>query len=578
LKPVLVTPRIDGAGGRAWSRRDFLSAISAAGFAQLFRPNLVLADRAATPIFSDVTAEAGITWRHFNGISPDRYLIETMGGGVALFDFDHDDWLDIFLVNGGETPRGKSEKPLQNALYRNLGNGKFVDVAADAGVGQVKNYGMGVAVADFDNDGNPDIFVTGFPKCTLYHNNGNGTFTDVTADAGLQNARRWASGAAWFDYDRDGFLDLVVCNYAELSFEGTPLKCEYLNVRTYCEQRAYKGMPLTLYHNNRNGTFTDVSHSSGFDQFVGRALGVVAVDFDNDGWPDLFVARDASPNLLLLNQHDGTFADAGLEAEIAYDRNGNARAGMGVDAGDVNGDGRPDVVVTNFNFEFHSLFLNHAGSPFEDWTRGSHLAGATRSDVGWGTHFLDYDNDGLLDLMIVNGHVIEMIEQLRAEVKYKEQPLLLHNSGNAVFENVSAQAGPAFSQAYLARGLAIGDWDNDGAPDAIFTCIGDRPVLLQNNVGRKNSWIGIRLVGVKSNRDAIGAKVTLRVADRKLVRWVTGGASYLSSHDKRVLFGLGNVSASHRMEIEILWPSGRTQTATALEINRYHQITEEVTK
>jgi hypothetical protein len=337
-------------------------------------------------------------------------------------------------------------------------------------------------------------------------------------------------------------------------------------------------MPLTLYHNNRNGTFTDVSHSSGFDQFVGRALGVVAVDFDNDGWPDLFVARDASPNLLLLNQHDGTFADAGLEAEIAYDRNGNARAGMGVDAGDVNGDGRPDVVVTNFNFEFHSLFLNHAGFPFEDWTRGSHLAGATRSDVGWGTHFLDYDNDGLLDLMIVNGHVIEMIEQLRAEVKYKEQPLLLHNSGNAVFENVSAQAGPAFSQAYLARGLAIGDWDNDGAPDAIFTCIGDRPVLLQNNVGRKNSWIGIRLVGVKSNRDAIGAKVTLRVADRKLVRWVTGGASYLSSHDKRVLFGLGNVSASHRMEIEILWPSGRTQTATALEINRYHQITEEVTK
>jgi hypothetical protein len=198
--------------------------------------------------------------------------------------------------------------------------------------------------------------------------------------------------------------------------------------------------------------------------------------------------------------------------------------------------------------------------------------------VGWGTHFLDYDNDGLLDLMIVNGHVIEMIEQLRAEVKYKEQPLLLHNSGNAVYEDVSSKAGPAFSQAYLARGLAIGDWDNDGAPDAIFTCIGDRPVLLQNNVGRKNSWIGIRLVGVKSNRDAIGAKVTLRVADRKLVRWVTGGASYLSSHDKRVLFGLGNVSASHRVEIEILWPSGRTQTATALEINRYHQITEEVTK
>ncbi len=575
-----VVPRVEipASPSGAWSRRDFLSAISATAVAQLFRPKLVCADRAAMPIFSDVTAEAGITWRQFNGLSPDRYLIETMGGGVGLFNFDDDGWLDIFLLNGGETPKGRSEKPLRTALYRNLGNGKFVDVAEDAGVSGVKNYGMGVAVADFDNDGHQDIFITGFPICTLYHNNGNGTFTDITADAGLPNSGRWASGAAWFDYDRDGFLDLVVCNYAELSFEGTPLKCEYLNVRTYCEQRAYKGMPLTIYHNNRNGTFTDVSRSSGLDRFVGRALGVVAVDFDDDGWPDLFVARDASPNLLLLNKHDGTFVDAGLEAEIAYDRNGNARAGMGVDAGDVNGDGRPDVVVTNFNFEFHSLFLNRAGFPFEDWTRSSGLAGPTRSDVGWGAHFLDYDNDGLLDLMIVNGHVIEMIEQLRAQVKYKEQPLLLHNSGNAIFEDVSSQAGPAFSQGYLARGLAIGDWDNDGAPDAIFTCIGDRPVLLRNNVGRKNSWVGIRLVGAKSNRDAIGAKLTLRVADRKLVRWVTGGASYLSSHDKRVLFGLGSLPASHPVDVEIVWPNGGTQVATSLEINRYQQITEQLTK
>src|SRR6185369_7146354 len=429
------------------SRRGFMSALSIAVLGQFLPARIYEGDTSASPIFSDVTAEAGLTWRHFNGFSADRHLIEAMGGGVGMVDFDNDGRLDIFLLNGGETPRGKSDRPLQNALYRNLGNGKFVDVAADAGLGKLKTYGMGVAIADFDNDGHQDIFITGFPNCLLYRNNGDGTFTDVTADAGLQNAGRWAAGAAWFDYDRDGFLDLVVCNYAELSFEGTPLKCEYLNVRTYCEQRAYKGMPLTLYHNNRDGTFTDVSHSSGFDQFVGRALGVVAVDFDNDGWPDLFVARDASPNLLLLNKHDGTFADVGLEAEIAYDRNGNARAGMGVDAADVDGDGLPDVVITNFNFEFHSLFLNRAEFPFEDATRASGLAGPTRPNVGWGAHFLDYDNDGRLDLMIVNGHVIEMIEQLRAEVKYKEQPLLLHNSGNAVFENVSAQAGPAFSQA-----------------------------------------------------------------------------------------------------------------------------------
>ena len=335
----------------SWSRRSFLSAISAAGIVQFFDPKLICAEAVDQPIFSDVTGEAGITWLQFNGYSPDRYLIETMGGGVGMFDFDNDGWLDIFLLNGGDTPRGKSDKPLRNALYRNLGNGKFIDVAADAGVSQVKHYGMGVAIADFDNDGHQDVFLTGFPNNTLYHNNGNGTFTDVTADAGLQNAGRWGSGAAWFDYDRDGFLDLVVCNYAELSFDVPGLKCEYLNVRTYCEQRAYNGMPLTLYHNNRNGTFTDVSHSSGLDRFVGRALGVVAVDFDDDGWPDLFVARDASPNLLLLNKHDGTFADAGLEAEIAYDRNGNARAGMGVDTADIDGDGRPDVVVTNFNFE-----------------------------------------------------------------------------------------------------------------------------------------------------------------------------------------------------------------------------------
>src|SRR6266576_6091723 len=390
LETKLLHSLQSGQSSAICSRRRFLHALFAAGVGQFFLPRLLAVEGRPNPIFSDVTDAAGIHWRHFNGFSPDRFLIETMGGGVGFFDFDDDGWLDIFLLNGGETPHGKSEKPLQNALYRNLGNGKFVDVAAETGVNRVKNYGMGVAVADFDNDGHQDIFITGFPNCTLYHNNGNGTFTDVTADAGLQNTGRWASSAAWFDYDRDGFLDLVVCNYAELSFEGVAPKCEYVNVRTYCEQRAYKGMPLTMYHNNRNGTFTDVSRSSGLDRFVGRALGVVAIDIDDDGWTDLFVARDASPNLLLLNKHDGTFADAGVEAEIAYDNNGNAKAGMGVDAGDINGDGRPDFVVTNFSFEYPSLFLSHAGLLFEDGARAARIAGATRFDVGWGVHFVDF--------------------------------------------------------------------------------------------------------------------------------------------------------------------------------------------
>jgi len=559
----------------AWSRRRFLSAISSAAAGSCLPLGLLAAATQSKAIFTEVTAEAGITWRQFNGFSPDRYLIETMGGGVGFVDFDQDGWLDIFLLNGGETPRGKSERPLRNALYHNLGNGKFVDCAAEAGVALVKNYGMGVAIADFDNDGHQDLFLTGFPNCTLYHNNGDGTFKDVTADAGLENAGKWAAGAAWFDYDRDGYLDLVVCNYVQFSFQGIPPRCEYGNVRTYCEQRGYVGMPLTLYHNNRNGTFTDVSKASGLDQFVGRALGVVAIDVDEDGWPDLFLTRDGSPNLLLLNKRNGTFVDAALEAEVAFDSAGNAKAGMGVDAGDANDDGHPDFVVTNFNYEFHSLFLNRGVFPFADGTRSSRLAALTKSYVGWGTHFLDYDNDGRLDLLIVNGHINEVIETAQPEMKYKEQPLLLHNSGNAVFTDVSSAAGPVFSRGYLARGLAIGDWNNDGAADAIFTCIGDRPVLLENHVGRTNSWIGIRLVGTKSNRDAIGAKLTLAVSNRKSTRWVTSGSSYLSSHDKRVLFGLGAMQADSQVDIEIQWPSGAMQTVRSLAINRYHQVVEE---
>ncbi|HMI52117.1 MAG TPA: CRTAC1 family protein [Candidatus Saccharimonadales bacterium] len=563
------------ATNRAWSRRQFLATISSAAAASCLPFDWRADGGESEAIFSDVTREAGMSWRQFNGFSPDRYLIETMGGGAGFFDFDDDGWLDIFLLNGGETPRGKSPTPLANALYRNLGNGKFVDCAAEAGVGQVKNYGMGLAIADFDNDGHQDIFATGFPNCTLYHNNGDGTFQDVTADAGLQNAGKWAAGAAWFDYDRDGYLDLVVCNYVQFSFAGIPPRCEYGNVRTYCEQRGYVGMPLTLYHNNRNGTFTDVSKASGLDQFVGRALGVVAIDVTGDGWPDLFITRDGSPNLLLLNQRNGTFVDAALAAEVAFDGAGNAKAGMGVDAGDANSDGHPDFVATNFNYEFHSLFLNRGNFPFEDATRSSRLAALTRSRVGWGAHFLDYDNDGLLDLLIVNGHINEVIETAQPEMKYKEQPLLLHNSGNAVFTDVSSAAGPAFSRGYLARGLAIGDWDNDGAADAIFTCIGDRPVLLRNNVGRSNSWIGIRLVGTKSNRDAMGAKLTLETGNRRLTRWVTGGSSYLSSHDRRVLFGLGRAKADSQVDVAIEWPSGASTTARSLEINRYHQIVEE---
>jgi enediyne biosynthesis protein E4 len=550
-----------------------LALICAVGFGSLLGDP---ARESSPEIFTDITEEAGISWRHFNGESEDRFLIEAMSGGVAFFDFDGDGLLDIFFVNGGETPRGKSSAPVRNALYHNLGNGKFEEVAERAGVSRVPFYGMGVAAADFDNDGFPDLFVTGYPSSALFHNNGDGTFTDVTEKAGLKNSGKWAASAAWFDYDRDGFLDLVVCNYARFTFDD-PKKCEYNGVRTYCEQKAYDGMPLSLYHNNGDGTFTDVSSQSGLAQFVGRALGVVSIDFNDDGWPDLFVARDAHSNLLLVNQRNGKFADLGLDAEVAYDPNGLAKAGMGVDTGDVNDDGWPDFVVTNFNDEYHSLFLNPGSFPFEDSTVRSHLAGYTRPFVGWGTQFLDYDNDGYLDLIIVNGHINPVIEFTRADIKYKEPPLLLRNNGKGVLQNMKDAAGPTFRTALDGRGLAVGDFDNDGDPDVAIVRLKDRPILLRNNVGQDRPWVGLQLKGTKSNRDGIGAKLTLQAGNRRTVRWVTGGGSYLSSQDRRVLFGLGPGPPPKEVNLEIRWPSGQIQKVHGLQTGRYHVIQEPLT-
>ena len=526
---------------------------------------------ASSEVFTDITEQAGITWQQFGGESPDRFLIETMGGGVAFFDFDNDGLLDIFFINGGETPHGKSPLPLSNALYRNLGNGKFENVTAKAGLEKLNFYGMGVAAADFDNDGYQDLYTTGYPASALYHNNRDGTFTDVTDKAGVKNAGKWAAGAAWFDYDRDGFLDLIVTNYAQFSFED-PKKCELNRVRAYCAQTAYTGLPLTLYHNNGDGTFTDVSTHAGFDKLIGRGLGVVAIDVNDDGWPDLFIARDASPNLLLINKHDGTFEDVALEAEVAYDQNGIAKSGMGVDAGDINGDGIPDFVITNFNDQYHSLFLGSKSLPFSDRTNASHLANLTRSFVGWGAKFFDYDNDGNLDLMLVNGHINQEIDSTREDVKYREPALLLRNNGSGVFDDMRELAGANFQRSYLGRSLAIGDFDNDGDPDATFTTLNGSPVLLRNNVGQDNSWIGFSLQGTTSNRDAIGAKITVTSSGRTLTRWIAGGGSYLASHDKRVLVGLG--SGAEPVNVDIRWPGGIVQHLSGLQPRQYHRLVE----
>jgi hypothetical protein len=365
----------------------------------------------------------------------------------------------------------------------------------------------------------------------------------------------------------------VVTNYARFSFDDIK-KCELNGMRTYCEQKVYGGMPLTLYHNNGDGTFTDVSEKSGLAKLIGRALGVIAIDINDDGWPDLFVARDASPNLLLINNKDGTFTDVALEAEVAYDVNGVAKAGMGVDAGDLNGDGKADFVVTNFNDEYHSLFLSTPSMSYADRTIASGLSAYTRPDVGWGTHFIDYDNDGNLDLLIVNGHINQVIESTRVDVKYREPPLLLHNEGNGTFRNMREQAGPVFLSGYLARGLAVGDFDNDGGVDAVFTRLDDTPVFLHNNVGQNHPWVGFQLQGTKSNRDAIGAKITIDTGKNKLVRWITAGGSYLSSHDKRVVVGIPGDSNMNAVNVEIRWPNGTVQRISNLGLKQYHHIVE----
>jgi len=523
--------------------------------------------------FEDITDIAGIHWKHINGESTDRFLIEASSGGVGFVDFDSDGLLDLFFVNGGETPKGKSNEPVRHGLYRNLGNGRFEDVSLKAGMAATPFYGMGVAAADYDNDGFEDLYVTGYPSCALFHNNGDGTFSNVTQASGTENPGKWAASAAWFDYDRDGYLDLFVCNYAELSFSD-PKRCEYEGKPSYCSQRAYPGQASVLYHNQQDGTFKDVSVQAGIHRLVGRAFGVVSIDFNNDNWADLYVARDASPNLLLLNQKDGTFHDAAVEAEVAYNPDGVALAGMGVDAGDVNGDGWPDTIVTNFNDEYHSLHLNRGQFPFEEATQSSGLARFTKSYVGWGVRFFDYDNDGDLDVLIITGHINAMIELTRKDVTYQEQPLLLENNGHGVFRDASAEAGPAFRTKYSGRGLAIGDFDNDGDIDVVFSRLGDRPVLLRNTKGQSNAWIGFKLQGTVSNRDAIGARLSLLNGGQTMVRWITGGSGFLASHDKRVLFGLGRTSVSDSLSVDIQWPNGRLQKVSGLTPNRYHHIVE----
>jgi hypothetical protein len=557
------------------SRREFLRLLGLAGLSSIsgvssFRPRLL----AAAPLFEEVApAVSGISWVHENALSPDRYLPETMGPGVAFVDYDNDGWVDIFMVNSGASDFYKPAKPLKNALYKNNRNGTFTDVTDAAGVAGGKEFGMGCTIADYDNDGYPDILVTAYGRCTLYHNNGNGTFTDVTEKAGVA-APGWTTSAVWFDYDNDGKLDLFLCSFVQFSLTNNVFCGDNkLGKRFYCIPRVFKPTPSLLFHNNGDGTFREVSAGTDIQRAMGKALGAVATDINGDGMMDLFVANDTVQNFLFANRGKGKWDEIALAAEVGFSANGTPRSGMGVDAADVNGDGKQDLFVANVDQEMFSLYKNDGNEFFSDVAGPNGVAQATRLLSGWGLKLFDYDNDGFVDLFLANGHPDDMIESYSQQVRYKEPLVLFHNDG-AKLANVSDQGGPAFQKLFPARGLAVGDYNNDGRVDVLVGNNGGAPLLLKNNAGEGNHWVGIKLQGTGCNRDAIGATITWSVNGKTRSRLKTHGGSYLSSHDMREVLGLGTAAKADWVEIKWPQPSGKVERLTDIPADRYVTIIE----
>jgi hypothetical protein len=551
-------------------RRAFLGSVAAGAGGLLLPPRLV---RSAPPLFEEVPAAAsGIRWVHENAMSVERYLPETLGPGCAFLDYDNDGWMDVYLVNSGPCDFYKPKAPLRNALYRNNRDGTFTDVTEKAGV-LGGTFGMGVAVGDYDNDGYPDLFVTAYGRCILYHNNGDGTFTDVTEKAGLA-APGWTTSAVWFDYDDDGKLDLFVCSFVEFGL-GKAVFCgdNKLGRRYYCIPRVFKPTASLLFHNNGDGTFTEVSKGTAIATALGKGLGVVATDINNDGLMDLFVANDTVQNFLFVNRGAGKWEEIGLASEVGFSANGQPRSGMGVDAADLDNDGWQDLFVANVDNEMFSLYRNNHDESFADTAHAHGIGQATRLLSGWGLKFFDFDNDGNVDLFLANGHPDDMVDNYGGQVRYKE-PLLLFQGDGTKLRNISKEAGPVFGKAFPARGLAIGDYDNDGRLDVLVGNNGEAPVLLHNNAGAGNHWVGLRLQGTKCNRDAVGAIVAWSVAGVKRSRLKTAGGSYLSSHDPREVLGLGAASKVDWVEIKWPAPSGAVERLTEVPVDRYSLVVE----
>ncbi len=500
----------------------------------------------------------GIVWRHDNARSPRRYQPESIGPGVAIFDYNNDGWMDLYFPNSGPCDFFQPSTVPRAALYRNNRDGTFTDVAAKAGIADMGFFGLGAAAADFDGDGWIDLLVTGYPHNILYRNRGDGTFEDVTRRAGLDAAGIFTS-AVWFDYDGNGTLDLFVARFVQYS-KQLEQDCSAKGVYHYCYPLSYAPAPSKLYRNNGDGTFTDVSAASGIGSHPGKAFGAVAVDIDGDRYPDLFVANDSAPNFLFRNRRDGTFEEIGLAAGVAYSADGVARSGMGVDAADYDRDGKPDLFVSNFNRERFSIYRNLGNATFADSAGPTGVGSATYMYSGWGVRFLDFDNDGDLDLALANGHPDDLIESVQSSLQWKEPLLLLENRGGK-FVNLGAAGGDAFLRSFTARGLATGDLDNDGWPDIVVANNGDAPLLLHNRGGR-NHWIG--LAGVPP-----GATI----------RWPGGtritasGGSFLSSQDPRVLLGLGSRSKLDWVEIESSGPNPAVHRMENLSAGRYYNVT-----
>jgi hypothetical protein len=549
-------------------RRDFLRHVTAGAAASLLPAS---PSHAQSPGFRlvDATAASGLQFRHNSGAYGGKLLPETMGSGCAFVDYDRDGWQDILLINGMDWP-GHAKQRSTLKLYRNNRNGTFTDVTRAAGL-DLEMYGMGVAVGDFNNDGFPDVFVTCVGQNRLLRNTGKGTFVDVTRTSGLGGRESFSTSAMWIDFDRDGHLDLFVCNYVR----WTAAHDEFCSLdgkqKSYCTPEAYRGETCWLFRNRGDGTFEDVTATCGIFDSSSKSLGVALIDYDQDGWPDIFVANDTQPNKLYRNLRNGKFRDVALEAGVALSQDGKARAGMGVDAGDFDGSGRPGLAITNFDNEMIGLYRPQSGA-FVDVASRSGVGVASLTRLGFGCVFADLDLDGALDLVVANGHIDETVRNIRGNVGYAQTPLLFLNQGNATFRDVAAQAGSDFAQPRVGRGLACGDFDRDGDIDLLMTTNNGPALLFRNDQTAGNRSVRFTLIGTQSNRDAIGATVRIYHGGTSQSRVVRSGSSYLSQSELPVTFGVGKRDIIDR--VTIAWPNGRTEEFTKVAAGKQYDCVE----